>query len=455
MHAYPNEEGISVYFRDITERRRLQEQVQQQAEKLELRVQERTAALAAANARLEQQAQQLRALHEIDQVILSAGSTETIARVAVDHVRQIVPCDWVTVLLFDARAIYSRLLTKNEDWPVDGLPADKIQLQGWRMAPDLLAGRNAEVEDMRALADASLAEIALLADGVRSCSSVPLVVDGKTIGAINLLRAQPGRLRPEHQEIARQVADSLAVAFQNARLLEQVQGSRDQLQHLSRRLVEAQENERRTIARELHDEAGQSLTGLKLELGFVAHDTQCPPPLAARIDELGRTVDDVMVGLHRLAVNLRPVSLDRLGLVAAASQLSATFERQTGLHVDLVVMGLEDPAEPDSYSQRLPALTETTIYRVIQEAMTNVARHAKATRVGLILERDLERALAIIEDDGAGFDVDAAMACGRLGLVGMRERTEMLGGKLTIESRPGSGTTVYAEIPLAQAPEPA
>jgi PAS domain S-box-containing protein len=118
MHAYPTDEGISVYFRDITERRRLQDQVQRQAGILELRVQERTAALAAANAQLEQHTRQLRALHEIDQAILSAGATETIAKVTLDTIRQIVPCQWASVVLFDAEAARVRRLATNEDSPV-------------------------------------------------------------------------------------------------------------------------------------------------------------------------------------------------------------------------------------------------------------------------------------------------------------------------------------------------
>ena len=459
MHVYPTEEGLSIYFRDITERRRLLDQVQRQAEELELRVQERTAELAGANARLEQHTRHLHVLHEIDRAILSAGATEAIARVAVDHVRQIVPCRWASVLLFDSEGERVRRLATNEDSPLRRLPDGWVPAQDWRLAPDLLAGRSASEEDLQALADPGPVETAMLVQGVRSYASVPLVAGGRTIGAMNLLRDHPGRLSAEHEEIAGQVADSLAVAIQNARLLEQVQTSRDQLQELSHRLVEAQENERRAIARELHDEAGQSLTGLKLGLGFVMADPQCP---TAAGGAHWRTAPDRRRRDGRAAPHGResaPRQPRSLGLVAALGQFVETFQRQTGVQVDLVVMGLEDPAErppgPDSSAQRLPAHMETTLYRVVQEAMTNVARHAKATRVGVILERRLDRALAIIEDDGTGFDVEAALAHGRLGLVGMRERAEMLGGKITIESSPGSGTTVFAEMPVVQAPSAA
>ena len=147
-----------------------------------------------------------------------------------------------------------------------------------------------------------------------------------------------------------------------------------------------------------------------------------------------------MDDLHRLALDLRPVSLDRYGLVVALQQYLEFYRQQSGLDVALVTVGLEQ--------QRLPEEMETTFYRIAQEALTNVLRHAKAHHVGVVLERRGEKVVAIIEDDGLGFDVEEAMRCERLGLLGMRERAEMLGGKLTIESAPGTGTSVYVEVPL-------
>ena len=153
--------------------------------------------------------------------------------------------------------------------------------------------------------------------------------------------------------------------------------------------------------------------------------------------------DRVSEDLHRLAMNLRPVSLDRYGLVPALRQYFEVFQRQTGLDVEFVDVGIE--------SQRLGPEVETALYRVTQEALTNVARHTQAKRVNIILERRQDRAIAIVEDNGLGFDVDEALRCGRLGLLGMRERLEMLGGNLTIESGPGTGTTVFAEVPVSNA----
>jgi signal transduction histidine kinase len=206
-------------------------------------------------------------------------------------------------------------------------------------------------------------------------------------------------------------------------------------------LVEVLENERRTIARELHDEAGQSVTAIQLGLSAIERHAGQPEIVLARVHDLQQIANDVMDGLHRLAMNLRPASLDRYGLLPGLSQFIESFERQAQLRVELVQTGLDD--------RRLPAAIESALYRIIQEALTNVARHAHAAHVSVILERRDQHLLAIVEDDGGGFDVEEAMCCGRLGLIGIRERAEMLHGTLTIESAPGKGTTVYVEVPLS------
>jgi two-component system sensor histidine kinase UhpB len=155
------------------------------------------------------------------------------------------------------------------------------------------------------------------------------------------------------------------------------------------------------------------------------------------------TVYDVLDSLHRLATDLRPVSLDHLGLVEALRQHAQAFGRQHHLNVQFEAVGLDD--------ERLSPDAEIALFRVAQEALTNVVRHSQATYADVLLERRGDRLILIIEDDGAGFDPVAAMPAGRLGLAGMRERAEMLGGSLVIESSVGAGTTVLAEVPYAHA----
>ena len=175
-----------------------------------------------------------------------------------------------------------------------------------------------------------------------------------------------------------------------------------------------------------------------LGLGLVERECECSPEIVARLIALKQATNDIMEGLHRLAMNLRPVSLDRAGLVPALRQYLDTFEGRNGIAVQLAVIGLDE--------QRLPPDVETALYRVTQEALTNVLRHARATTVAVMLDRHKDKVLCIIEDDGVGFDVEAARASGRLGLLGMREPAEMLGGRLNIESTPGA--TLFVEIPI-------
>jgi signal transduction histidine kinase len=233
-----------------------------------------------------------------------------------------------------------------------------------------------------------------------------------------------------------------AVAIQNAWLFQQVRAGRERLQSLSHRLVEIQENERRYISRELHDEAGQALTSLMVSLRLLEREAERPEAIVAGVSELIRMVDGVLENLHRLAVDLRPASLDHLGLVAALRQYTETISDQAGLVTRFETLGPID---------RLPLDVETALYRIVQEGLTNVIRHAHATRADVLLERRGDKLIVIIEDNGVGFDLTTALQSGHLGLVGLRERAEMLGGALAVESAPDFGTTLLLEVPYVTA----
>lgn len=152
--------------------------------------------------------------------------------------------------------------------------------------------------------------------------------------------------------------------------------------------------------------------------------------------------ETVLENLHRLAVALRPASLDHLGLVPALRQHIETIGEQHELAVQFDAAGFED--------KRLPAEAETALYRIVQEALTNVVRHSHATRVDILMKARKDSLVVIIEDNGVGFEVEEMMLNERLGLYGMRERAVMLGGTLVIESSPGAGTTVYVEVPYVR-----
>ena len=240
--------------------------------------------------------------------------------------------------------------------------------------------------------------------------------------------------------MARQIADSLAVALQNSRLYEEVCASREQLQKLSRHLVEVQEIERHHVARELHDEAAQGLAALMVRLRLLERDLDCSPEIVAAVDEVKEMAGEVLESLHNLAVDLRPVSLDKLGLLPALRQYADQFQQKYHIGIQIEAVGMD--------GLRLPPELEISLYRIMQEALTNVASHAHATNVAIILERQEAHWLAIIEDNGIGFDPADVAQSDRMGLFGMRERAESLGGRLTVESATGGGTTLYVEVPF-------
>ncbi len=262
---------------------------------------------------------------------------------------------------------------------------------------------------------------------------LPLVVRGRSIGVITIHdkvgRGDRSDLRfsDEDLRLAETFAARAAVAVD---LSERVQ--RDAL----RRVVEAQELERKRLARELHDETGQALTSMLLglrNLEETASEGERRAALAALREIAVSTLHDV----RRLAIELRPKALDDFGLVPALERLTESFGEQTGLRVQFEAR----------LRERLPTDVETALYRIVQEALTNIVKHARAREVSVLLIRKDTAVSAVIEDDGRGFSRGGLSGDG-IGIVGMRERLALIDGTLTIESSPGAGTTLVAEVPL-------
>ncbi|MFW6097354.1 MAG: HAMP domain-containing protein [Chloroflexota bacterium] len=222
---------------------------------------------------------------------------------------------------------------------------------------------------------------------------------------------------------------------------EQERAEREQLRsQLLEKVIEAQEEERKRIARELHDETGQALTSLMVHLKRMNED--CPvPALEPQMEELRELIAGTLDGVHNLSLELRPKALDDLGLGAALQRYIHDWRNRYEIDIDFVVLGIDE--------QRLPPPVETALYRIVQEGLTNVARHARAQTVSVLLEHRDDHVRAIIEDDGVGFDPAQAINAERLGIYGMQERVELLGGTLIIESTPGQGTSVFAEVTVA------
>jgi signal transduction histidine kinase len=278
-------------------------------------------------------------------------------------------------------------------------------------------------------------------------AAVPLLTRSKVVGVLNLAGDDPLAFDEQALTLLGAIGRQLGIAIENARLLEELK-QRDELRgQLLEQAIAAQEDERRHIARELHDRTGQALTSLLVWLRALEAEADSSPGLVvspARLQELKAIVADALDSVHDLALELRPSVLDDLGLVPALQRYVRAYNDHHQLAIDYQTVGLE--------GVRLPPPAETALYRIVQEALTNIVQHACASRVSLLLEARVGSVVAIVEDDGCGFEADRLMhgpADDRwLGLSGMRERAELLGGRLTIESAPGLGTTVFVEVPL-------
>ena len=216
--------------------------------------------------------------------------------------------------------------------------------------------------------------------------------------------------------------------------------SREQLRSLSAALQAAREEEQTRIARELHDELGQALTALKMDVAAIV--SELSPEQAAAINrttDMARLLQNTVAAVRRIATQLRPLMLDDLGLIPTIGWLANDFSKRFGIAVDVTV------PEPDI---DVDAKLATVFFRVLQESLTNVARHSGANRVQIVLERsDVDMRLRVC-DNGTGFDASAAQGTKTFGLLGMRERAGMIGGSLTIDSQPGGGTSIEMLIPL-------
>jgi signal transduction histidine kinase len=268
--------------------------------------------------------------------------------------------------------------------------------------------------------------------GARSAIYVPLLVRDEAIGVViahDKQGAADVRFSDEDLRLAEIFAARAAVAVE---LRQRV--ARDAL----RRVVNAQELERRRLARELHDETGQALTSILLGLRGL-EDVKDQEALKAAVGEVRELVRSTLQDVRRLAVELRPKALDDFGLVAALERLTDNFAEQTGMTIEFVPNLRGD--------DRFPPEVETALYRLVQESLTNIVKHARAKSVSIVLTRRAESVSVIVEDDGVGFEPERESGDG-IGLLGMRERVGLFGGRVVVESRPGAGTTVVAEVPL-------
>jgi signal transduction histidine kinase len=386
------------------------------------------AAVSIENARLYENStrwlRQLESLNEVGNALASELELEPLLGIVARRLRELVDARLVLIALPREDALRVAAAEGEGSYGVVGMELD---FGGSKAGRVLERGRSERIDSV--LDDPEIDQAAARRLGVHSALFVPLVVRGRSIGVV-IAHDRIGSsavFSDDDLRLAETLAARAAIAVD---LSERV--GRD----VVRRVVAAQEAERKRLARELHDETGQALTSILL--GLKPLEQAADEQLAKAVASVRALVVSTLQDVRRLAVELRPAALDDFGLVPAVRRLADTFREQTGMHVEL---------EARLSGERLAPEVETALYRIVQEALTNVVKHSGATRVSILLTERDHAVAAMVEDDGVGFEIDSAREDG-LGLVGMRERIGLVGGRLQVESSAGAGTTVVAEVPV-------
>jgi PAS domain S-box-containing protein len=276
--------------------------------------------------------------------------------------------------------------------------------------------------------------------GYEAHVTMPLISDGHVLGALSLCYRTPQEFPAEERTFLLALAQQCAQALDRARFHAEVLQSRERLRHLSERLIAVQEEERRHLARELHDEIGQTLSALSLMLN--SGSAQAPEPLAVQLVAAQRQVAGLIAQIRQRSLDLRPAMLDDMGLRAVLGWYLNRYQEQTGIRLEVEIQGL---------GKRFAPPVELAAYRIIQEALTNVVRHAGVDHATVLAWVGDDQLMIEVSDAGRGFDVEATHRTHMSnGLSGMTERVALLGGEFQIESEPGEGTRLFVALPLGR-----
>ena len=440
-------------IQDITKRKVAEEKLKEHRDNLESMVRERTNQLSYANVLLNQEilrrkkaendlrehARRLETLHAIDRAIQQSKSPRDIAQAAIRHLDKVVPGTRFNVVGYDFQdhsfeilASYDsrRSLAPYEKFgTLDGMEwLLETQSQG-EVFQGLLGEKRPKGEALEYLYRGDFHHLIC----------VPLFYRGSLVGTLNLVSPDQEQIGTKEIRILKEVASSLSVAIQNARLFEEVLAGREHLRSLTEYLQTAREQERQEIAREIHDDFGQPLTALKMDLGWLTR--RLPEENAAlfeRVQRMNEMIDDTLSLMRKIAMELRPALLEDLGLVAAIEWQLQEIHSRAGLDFNL-----ELPEKGFHVSEQV----SLAIFRIFQESLTNIVRHAGASHVDVTVENLGDSIRLTIQDDGIGIPKGDLTDIESLGLMGMMERAIACGGEVTIRGEEDQGTNVAVVLP--------
>lgn len=395
-------------------------------------------ALVEARQALHTYARRLEILSEIDRLGLMAASPQEIAGSALSLIRSLIPCDQAIVAASDPGRQAQAVLAVSPRAGSAIRPGRRFKIEQWASMENHLSQGVYYAPDLEAITHPTPFQRAIRGERLRSYVAVPLAAQHRLLGVLALASRDCDAFSADVRATAQEVATRLAMVLYNAQLFQELESSHQRLQGLSSRLVQVQEDERRYLARELHDEVGQTLTALSIHLDLIARGGV--EQQASRLTQAQQLVEEMGRRVRRMSLDLRPPMLDDLGLLATLLWYFERIAEQYGLHVIFEHQGIDRRFDPE---------VETAIYRMVQEALTNVARHAQVGTASVRLWADSATISVQVEDRGQGFDPGTAL--GRkisTGLRGMQERMRLLGGQLVVEAQPGAGACLTALLPL-------
>ncbi len=388
-------------------------------------------------------------LAEIGRTISSTLNVNEVYEPFAELVRRLIPFERIVITIADPdnRTITTAYVSGSDI--ADRRPGDVADLAN-SLTQEVMQRRSGlliQTEDSPEAEDAFrrrfTAPLPAFMAGFRSFLSVPLVSQDQVIGALHLESTKPQAYTQRDLNLAESVGAQISGAIANARLYEQLEIQRERLRWVTMQVVAEEEEERHRVSRELHDEAGQALTALKISLSLI--QSEIPPgsdPLGRKLSDAVELTDATMEKIRLLARGLRPPELDAVGLNGTLGGYCSEFSKLTGLRIDY--QGAE--------VHHLSDAVNISFYRFLQEGLTNAAKHAQAGLVKVNLGRDSRKVQLSVRDDGQGFDwqgrrLENSRPAG-IGLLGMQERFELLGGRLEVKSRPGKGTRLTAQVPV-------
>jgi signal transduction histidine kinase len=386
---------------------------------------------------------ELQVMNEIAETVALGKEMDSILRAALDRLMELLKADAGAIYLLDEGSDTLEMRSVQGDLASDLTKlAKRVQVHHSPMQRVLESGEPLFLEDISQAHEypSQISEI-LQREGYASWVCVPITAQAEVLGTMCLSSKGKQTLNPEYIQFLYAIGNVIGIGISNRQLLDSLALKESQLRNALHRAVELQEEERKRLARELHDGAGQALTSILIRLRALDAEDDSDI-LFDRLEGLRYLTSETLEELRRLSLDLRPAALDNLGIVPALLWFTKRSSESSGLEIKL--------NSPDQLD-RLPAEMEITLYRIAQEAITNTIRHAQATSINIKLERGVHCMWLTIEDDGQGFKMERQNS--GLGLVGIQERIALLDGNMKIESSPGYGTKLWVEIPIPESIE--